>query len=211
MKNLCMVFSMSILLAFSSGCGEKKELTLFPLENGDEFVYEELDYTQKIGGIEVSHIPFQHVYRVKSQENGGFLVEFIIRATDRSGKVLDNNISQKQGASLFDKYGRLTGRTKGQISSRLEHNFANLWLPPSRRQNGAKTRFHVNTSDWNVEGPVKWEEWDAWKVTCEAEYSKTALYFDDKTGFMVGNSNYRLVQTNKKELKTAKSRVPGVK
>ncbi len=212
---LQLIFTVIAVMLFITACGKTEKLSISPLKAGDEFIFEEINSSTEMKGKSYVHIPFQHVYKIKPGSGGGFNIEFIIRARDLNGKILDNNISQKQSYSQFDKYGRLTGRSTGRISSQIKGNYTKLWLPPSKRKKGEKIKFSMSGSEWQVSGPVKWGVWDAWKATCMAPYAKSkngrsALYFDKKSGFNVGNRIQHLTGTNIKNLKTADSKVDEV-
>ena len=209
MRNIFISFVITFLFVSFCSCKKKEELTLSPLKKGDRFVYEHIKYIRTFKGQEIFNIPIQHINTIKPiNKSKGFKLEFIIRATDSNGKKFDNNISQKQSYSLFDKYGRITGRTKGNISSRLKGNYIKLWLPPNKRKAGGIVKFSMDIAKWEISGPIKWQKWNVWKAVCDVKYTKTALYFDKETGFLVGNDNQRLIETNIKNLDVAKSLIP---
>lgn len=199
MKTRVIIVGAVLAATLFCGCGKKTELTVCPLKNGDEMVYEESNTTRNIMGREVKSVPFQHVYQIK-KHGDGFSVDFIIRTPGADNKNFDNNISDKQGAEIFNQYGQLTGRTKGNIGARIKGNQCKLWLPPAKRKAGATIKFSSAGSSWTVSGPVKWRRWNAWEVSCDAGYSNARLYFDDKTGFLVGSHVNHLIETNLKGL-----------
>ena len=198
------------VLALVSCSKKKKDLNLSPLKDGYEFVYEKTKYTKTTDGHEIMHVPLQYVYRIKKEGKDGFKLDFTTRATSLEGKVLERN-SKTQSYRIFDNYGRLTGKSKGRINPKLKGALLKLWLPPSKRKDGAKVKFSVSTYPWTISGPVKWEKWDVWKATCDAKRSKKLIfYFDKNSGFLVGSQSQILVGTNRKDLPVAESQIQKV-
>jgi hypothetical protein len=206
-----------IVMVFVCGCGNgcNTNLVTCPLTSGDEFVFEDIQSVSVINGNSYTHIPIQHIYRINPSDESEFKMDFVIRATDMNGKAFDNDISEKQGYHLFDRYGQLTGWTKGKVGPQIKGNFCKLWLQPSKRKNGAVIKFSMCGEGWKVSGPVRWGAWNTWMATCQAAYAKSAngpsaIYFDEKSGYMVGDRDQHLVGTNIKGLQTMDSKIADV-
>lgn len=154
---LCIVFSF-----VSAGCSKTEKI---PLKDGSYFIYtDEQNDIQRFKIRDLGDNKFEVSWRIESEDYKPTFSRVII---DSSGKVIDTPTFEK-GSLGRDLY---LGR---QIK---------LWLPSDKRAVGKE----VDICDYIGANEIKEKKtWRKWNVFV-AQHGDSRLYFDSKTGFLVGS------------------------
>ena len=172
----CQIVLFASLLFLLTLCFECEPQDKIPFKEGDFFKYQ-IDHPKELYRVYTIERIEDGKWRVSEDADGEpgrrHLVEFI---TDINGKIT------KVAGNLFMPE-EFIGKQIG------------LWLPYNKRKKGETIFFDNKTVNFIIlERKWKWKKWDVWVAEYTKEFEmfgekrkeRGRLYFDKKTGFLVG-------------------------
>ena len=193
MKNICIIFLLSIIFALS-GCS-KMNSEIVPIEDGLYFRYQ----TITNGKYEI----VEEEKFSKRQDEKWLLQKKEIKMREKG----DNWMISNRGYRTINVID-IDGRKIDLKDALLIAPYINHWLPVRYREQGAifdeirsdrLKKLHSESSKLVVTQKQHWKNWDVWLVKSKAG---DHFYYEVNTGWLVGhhNSEYKkeLIDTNVK-------------
>ncbi len=169
-----------------TGCGKREELTPYPFEDGDYFIYQRRP--------ELTDVTISYIFRVESMGDGFVVRRFQVAETP-AGEKAETRLEHSE--KVYDRYGRLLRLADGRSGGRCRGNFCFLWLTPAKRKVGAEIKLSEAAATLTVSESLTRD----YREVLVIKYGNSIYYYDKSTGLLVERKAIgRLADTNRKDL-----------